>query len=119
MKLRVTMAPGRTCDNKVTCIKAWRTVTGLGLKEAKDAVEAVMEGKPTILETSLAPDHPELRNALAVIQGENMVVSTQNTTKATVLRAVESAAKLSLDNGEYDLAIDLTEILKKHVQGIK
>ena len=42
-------------DNKVAVIKAVRAVTGLGLKEAKDAVE----GTPTPLKEGLSKDEAE------------------------------------------------------------
>jgi len=42
-------------DNKVAVIKAVRTITGLGLKEAKDAVEGV----PTVLKEGVAKAEAE------------------------------------------------------------
>ncbi len=39
-------------DNKVAAIKAVRAITGLGLKEAKDAVE----GAPTVLKEAASKD---------------------------------------------------------------
>jgi len=42
-------------DNKVSVIKAVRTITGLGLKEAKDLVE----GAPTAVKEGVAKDEAE------------------------------------------------------------
>jgi large subunit ribosomal protein L7/L12 len=42
-------------DNKVAVIKAVRTITGLGLKEAKDAVE----GAPSTIKEAVAKDEAE------------------------------------------------------------
>jgi len=42
-------------DNKVAVIKAVRSVTGLGLKEAKDAVE----GTPSTLKEAISKDEAE------------------------------------------------------------
>ena len=42
-------------DNKVAAIKAVRAITGLGLKEAKDAVE----GAPTVLKEAASKDEAE------------------------------------------------------------
>ena len=42
-------------DNKVAVIKAVRTITGLGLKEAKDAVE----GAPSTIKEGVAKDEAE------------------------------------------------------------
>jgi large subunit ribosomal protein L7/L12 len=42
-------------DNKISVIKAVRSVTGLGLKEAKDAVE----GTPSTLKEAVAKDEAE------------------------------------------------------------
>ncbi len=42
-------------DNKVAAIKAVRAITGLGLKEAKDAVESA----PTVLKEAASKDEAE------------------------------------------------------------
>ena len=42
-------------DNKVAVIKAVRGITGLGLKEAKDAVE----GAPTVLKEGISKEEAE------------------------------------------------------------
>jgi large subunit ribosomal protein L7/L12 len=42
-------------DNKVAVIKAVRTITGLGLKEAKDAVE----GAPSVIKEGASKDDAE------------------------------------------------------------
>ena len=42
-------------DNKVAVIKAVRTITGLGLKEAKDAVE----GAPSTIKEAVSKDEAE------------------------------------------------------------
>jgi len=42
-------------ENKVSVIKAVRTITGLGLKEAKDAVE----GAPTAIKEAVSKDEAE------------------------------------------------------------
>lgn len=114
LKMKVSMAPGRRVDNKVACIKAWRQISGLGLKEAKDAVEAVMENQPQVIEIVNKPDENVMRECLQVLRAEGMLVVTQSPVRDIALRAVETSAKLALENHEYDLAIDLTNILKKY-----
>jgi hypothetical protein len=38
-----------TCDRKIDAIKAFRNLTGQGLKESKDAVEALLNLRPAII----------------------------------------------------------------------
>lgn len=51
---RVTISVDRTVHSKIPVIKAIRTVTGLGLKEAKDISDDLWNGKSYTIE--LAPD---------------------------------------------------------------
>ena len=46
-------------DNKIAAIKLYREMTGLGLKEAKDALEAIERGVPV---NPIAPLQPGARN---------------------------------------------------------
>jgi large subunit ribosomal protein L7/L12 len=51
----VAVAAGPAGGNKVSVIKAVRTITGLGLKEAKDTVE----GAPSTIKEAVAKDEAE------------------------------------------------------------
>ena len=54
-------------DNKINVIKEVRTITGLGLKEAKDLVEAATPGAPKVVKDALNKDDAEKMKKLLVI----------------------------------------------------
>ncbi len=59
--------------NKINVIKEVRTITGLGLKEAKDLVEAASPGAPKVVKDALNKDDAEkmkklLESAGAVVE---------------------------------------------------
>jgi ribosomal protein S13 len=57
-------------NKKITAIKAVRKITGLGLKEAKECIDTVQTGVPSILENMSADDITELRNAGVMVTAE-------------------------------------------------
>lgn len=104
--------------NKVAAIKALRYITGLGLKDAKDTVEDVMEGHN--LEVPLNPkaidNHGRLdaREEVATLRAEGIHIATGGTKRHAVIGATRAAAKIAVDDHQYDLAIDLIKVLRDH-----
>ena len=119
VKFRVTMANGAECHNKVAAIKAWRQLSGLGLKEAKDAVESVMHGDCLVLQLNFPfQNDPKSAESLETLRREGMIVSSGGTHRHVVLRAIKSSARIALDNSEYDLAKDLIDVLERHESNV-
>lgn len=62
MKITVT---GITPTHKIACIKAIRTITGMGLVEARDLVNAVDAGEPQTLDVLRDPKTVDFSEYLA------------------------------------------------------
>ncbi|HQS84495.1 MAG: 50S ribosomal protein L7/L12 [Alphaproteobacteria bacterium 16-39-46] len=61
--------------NKINVIKEVRTITGLGLKEAKDLVEAATPGAPKVVKEALNKDDAEKMKKL--LEGVGAVVEVK------------------------------------------
>jgi hypothetical protein len=104
--------------NKLAAIKALRSFTGLGLKDAKDAVEDVMDGHnlDVPVNGNLIDNHGKLvaRDELAALRENGIHVSLGGTKREAVIGATRSAAKIAIEDCQYDLAIDLIKVLRDH-----
>lgn len=103
--------------NKVACIKAVRGLVGLGLKDAKAAVESAMDGciitfdniKPRVSTHVDQWAHDSLKeNGMELITGTSKL--------EFIIEAVKEAAKIATDEGEEELAILLLGTIKQHKQ---
>lgn len=101
-----------TYANKVTVIKSIRILTGLGLKEAKDASEVV--GKPQTFDMSLslftayANPEVEIENHVRILRNEGVQVSEP------VYKILEDLRKLgaqALLQGEDELANEILQLV--------
>lgn len=93
---------------KVQAIKAIRTITGLGLKEAKDAIEGA-EVHPTKIDVGTASAFE-----ISVFTKELDEVGFIVTKDATSINKLVSIAVESVESQNYDLAIDIIQVLKKY-----
>ena len=115
-KLRMTHPGSLPTDfNKVTTIKAVRQLSGVGLKEAKDAVEAAMVGDIVDLgdfasSDALAAGVESLRNLTAqgfeIVNGRGKI--------PFVIEAIKESAKLAADEEDEELAMLLLDVIKQH-----
>ena len=103
-------------NNKVAAIKAFRFLSGAGLKEAKDSVEAVMAGNrvewdihPSAMVDGSRPSEP-----VRTLMSEGIGVSGVATKRNAILLSTASAAKIAIDDKDYELAISLIKVLKEH-----
>ncbi len=98
-------------DKKVVCIKAFRAITGLGLKEAKDAVELAMGGGAFSLPGKTAPVNCD---AEIDVLNDNGLMITGNATKIEfILRSMRANAKMAIDSKENNLAILILDALDR------
>lgn len=93
---------------KVQAIKAIRTITGLGLKEAKDAIEGA-EVHPTKIDVGLASAFE-----ISTFTDELNMIGFAVTKDTTSINKLVSIAVESVESQNYDLAIDLIQVLKKY-----
>lgn len=104
-------------NNKVSAIKAARTLFGLGLKEAKDAIEEVMNKGVSEFEIhpANAPKHlDKMSPEMLTLMGEGIQIGGIETKKSAVIEALRSSAKVAMSDREYDLAISIIGVLKEH-----
>ena len=102
--------------NKVAVIKAVRQLTGIGLKEAKDAVEEAMTGIVVIIkdgtphESTIASSH----DANDSIHENGMELYSGTSKTQFIIQAIRESAKMAADEEETDLAILLLGVLSQH-----
>ncbi len=106
---------GTGLAQKINSIKLLREVTGLGLKEAKDIVEAMMATPfmwkgVEIPNTDWQPSGPFLEHYTVEVT-PSMAGSALPDSVHIDLRTLINVA---LDKGCYDLSVDLVGLLKKH-----
>lgn len=105
--------------NKVAAIKALRNITGAGLKESKDWIEAARDGEMVELEHYPSGvigdsylDHENLER-------EGYEIINSNTKIDFILEAIRQSAKMAVDEGENELGTLLLNILVKHEENRK
>lgn len=109
---KITFICPPTYANKVTVIKSIRTLTGLGLKEAKDASEVV--GKPQTFDmspslfTAYANPEVEIENHVRILRNDGVQVGEP------VYKILEDLRKLgaqALLQGEDELANEILQLV--------
>ncbi len=116
--MKVRMMGNGKCHNKVAAIKAYRTLSGAGLKDAKDAVEAALDGE--IVEMTIRPAHVAALvegvqdDSLDTLRDQGFTFGGLATKRTAIIQALRDSAKVSLDSKDYDLAISIIGVLKDH-----
>lgn len=114
--MKITLKRVGETSNKVIAIKALRNLAGLGLKEAKDAVEEAMCGVTVTFDSSrkaldlTGSDSEAFRD----LKGQGILVVGGAGKRGVIITATRSSAKMAVDEGEYELAISLINVLKEH-----
>jgi hypothetical protein len=106
--------------DKVRAIKAIRILTLKGLKEAKDIIDAAHTGPvDVVIDTSEAAQARYTEYATSVdlqideIRRAGYTVS-QDTTTQRVVTELKNMVSMTVEDGNYDLAVDLIEVLRRH-----
>ena len=119
-KLRLAQGGLSLNFDKIVSIKAVRQLTGLGLKESKDAVEAVILGGMVDLDSSdpaVAAAVSNESHYILLAQGLELI---QGTTKVDfIIIAIKESAKLAADEEEEELAVLLLDVVCRHKENIK
>jgi hypothetical protein len=104
--------PGYISFNKVGCIKAIRSLSGLGLKEAKDLIEAAMAGTVQTVEIAPKLTRPDIEHELRVLRDYGCVVNDVSCNHRTlILDTLRETAIFASSVDEYSLAARLNELL--------
>ena len=67
MQIKLVSFPSDS-PNKVSAIRALRCITGIGLKEAKDAIEAAMANDPDPITLDMLRGNPAAREQLDILK---------------------------------------------------
>jgi len=102
--------------NKVPAIKAVRATTGIGLKEAKDAVEAAMEGQTVEINTSFNPRDPAFTGTLSDLAAIGFDLSDKTIKSDIILASVKQGAIMATKDENYDLAQLLINVITDYEQ---
>jgi len=100
-----------TTDQKVACIKAFRQITGLGLKEAKDAIELAMSGGVFLLPGKTAPSGCDAE--IDVLNANGLMITGNANKVEFILRSLRANAKMAIDCEENNLAILIIDALDR------
>lgn len=101
--------------NKVAVIKAVRSLTGLGLKEAKDTVEdAVDRNRPANIDIARHLENPIIDDCVRTIEQNGLTIDDKSQKIDFILEGMKQSAILSTKEGEYELAQLLTDALIKY-----
>lgn len=92
--------------NKVNAIKAIRSITGIGLKEAKDACEAY--GRLQHFEVAQQRDPGLFEDQCRILRNEGFIV---NGVKFKILQSLRDLASEALALGEDELANEILQLV--------
>ena len=104
---------------KVACIKAIRTLTGLGLKEAKDLVDVCQDGKSAVIDVSdvqiayLRDNGRTVENELRNIRDAGYNVEAIGDVTDVIMLQLTTLAKEAVDASKFGLAHDLINALER------
>lgn len=114
-KLRLARGGLQDDFNKVAAIKAIRQLSGIGLKEAKEAVEAAMLGDLIDLSNNRPLSTPTSSIEAHQILSEQGFELIQGTPKVEfIISALKESAKLAADEEDEELAILLLDVIRQH-----
>lgn len=97
-----------TYHNKVAVIKAIRTLTGLGLREAKDACERVGTRQTFPCTLNGGSDHPLYEEQCRILRSEGIDVGAP---VQRILQELRSLGSQALLQGEDELANEILQLV--------
>lgn len=100
--------------NKIAVIKALRSISGVGLKEAKDAVEMAADGIAFEFDAPVALN--ESWDEMQDIKANGFTISQANDAITIVLESVKQNAIFCTNNGDNGLARLLLSLLDDYEQ---
>lgn len=100
-------------QNKVGAIKALREFNGMGLKDAKDAVESVRVGVPKTFRANydiLAPLFNDIVNRFKLAGFTVDVIQESNEARRTIGEEIHKLVTFATLSGQYDMARALLDV---------
>ena len=103
--------------NKVAAIKGVRTLTGLGLKEAKDLVECINPGHTEVIHVDAGILEPYYSEALQLIKDSGLRVSTpviNNAARRDIGEQLRQVVTYATMTAQYDISRVLINIIETY-----
>ncbi len=101
--------------NKVATIKAVRAVSGLGLKEAKDAVEAAVERNEVVkVQISRHIESAVVNDCIKTIEQNGLALGYKSHRIDVVLEGLKQSAILCAKEDEFELSQFIMDALLKY-----
>ena len=97
--------------NKVACIKAFRHITGLDLKDSKDAVELAASGGAFVLRDKIVLR--DCDDQIAILKANGLLITGSADKVQFILRSMRANAKMAIDCEENNLAILILDMLER------
>jgi hypothetical protein len=99
--------------DKVGCIKGLRTLTGMGLKDAKDFVETVQTQSPYEIAIAVSDiDEYEIKDAIRRMEAGGIYTAPVGTSQ-DLQESIKQSALLAVESNEFAIAIRLLEIIDR------
>jgi len=98
--------------DKVATIKGLRTLTGMGLKDAKDFVETVQSlVGPYEAAISISPLEDSKKDEAIRLMERGGIIAVPAATQSDLRDSIKAAAALAVEGNEFSIAIRLLEII--------
>lgn len=104
-------------DNKIAAIKAYRELTGEGLKEAKNAIESIRPGKFTSAVASHKILQPQFNDIVFRLRMSGLIVQVvheNDPARDAIGEEIHQLANWATLAGQYDLAKALIDVAEAH-----
>ena len=108
-------------ENKVAAIKALRTLTCLGLKEAKEMVEAVADDHKTKITSLDLHENGNLNEALDTLRRSGInakVTGSNNPARNAIAEELQKLVTMATLAAQYDLSHSILNILETQLHGL-
>ncbi len=110
--LRTTRKFNKNNYNKIIVIKAYRQISGVGLKEAKDAVESAADGFPQEFKLQHITSTIERESeSITNMADEGFTIGSANPKIEVIIEATKQSAILATNEGDAELARILLGVL--------
>jgi hypothetical protein len=110
--LRTTRKFNKNNYNKIVVIKAYRQISGVGLKEAKDAVESAADGFPQEFKLQNISSTIESESeSITNMADEGFTIGSANPKIEVIIEATKQSAILATNEGDAELARILLGVL--------
>lgn len=109
MEIKVKMTAQRD-TNKVAAIKGIRSLTGIGLKEAKEFIEEVMETGMTRRIAFSAPKNKVVQEEFNRLADSGFAVEISGDNRNKVKDELKKLIKMAVENDQNDIAIELLKV---------